>query len=114
LSFFFQAEDGIRAFHVTGVQTCALPILPDDIHTVMVSKVGDPGYHLVDLAREGDLLVLGRSRRGLFSRMFLPSTSMYCARHAKTTVVIVQQPTPPDEPEVSADRTRRYRGRGHD
>src|SRR5690606_41158186 len=26
LFFFFQAEDGIRAFHVTGVQTCALPI----------------------------------------------------------------------------------------
>src|SRR5437870_11724742 len=25
--FFFQAEDGIRAGHVTGVQTCALPIL---------------------------------------------------------------------------------------
>src|SRR5690606_40182381 len=25
-SFFFQAEDGIRDFHVTGVQTCALPI----------------------------------------------------------------------------------------
>src|SRR5690606_39372332 len=23
---FFPAEDGIRAFHVTGVQTCALPI----------------------------------------------------------------------------------------
>src|SRR5690606_10165806 len=28
LLFFFQAEDGIRAFHVTGVQTCALPISP--------------------------------------------------------------------------------------
>src|SRR5690606_40365255 len=26
LHYFFQAEDGIRAFHVTGVQTCALPI----------------------------------------------------------------------------------------
>src|SRR5690606_40294764 len=26
LFFFFQAEDGIRDFHVTGVQTCALPI----------------------------------------------------------------------------------------
>src|SRR5690606_31813621 len=25
--YFFQAEDGIRDFHVTGVQTCALPIL---------------------------------------------------------------------------------------
>src|SRR5207302_5388070 len=24
--FFFQAEDGIRDFHVTGVQTCTLPI----------------------------------------------------------------------------------------
>src|SRR5690606_41049654 len=24
--FFFRAEDGIRDFHVTGVQTCALPI----------------------------------------------------------------------------------------
>src|SRR5690606_21550101 len=28
ISFFFQAEDGIRDFHVTGVQTCALPISP--------------------------------------------------------------------------------------
>src|SRR5204863_1676719 len=26
--FFFQAEDGIRALYVTGVQTCALPIYP--------------------------------------------------------------------------------------
>src|SRR5690606_39900778 len=26
--FFFQAEDGIRDLHVTGVQTCALPISP--------------------------------------------------------------------------------------
>src|SRR5439155_18417067 len=26
--FFFQAEDGIRDGHVTGVQTCALPICP--------------------------------------------------------------------------------------
>src|SRR5690606_40258189 len=31
--FFFQAEDGIRDFHVTGVQTCALPICT--IGTVM-------------------------------------------------------------------------------
>src|SRR3712207_9036589 len=27
--FFFQAEDGIRDIGVTGVQTCALPILED-------------------------------------------------------------------------------------
>src|SRR5690625_905539 len=29
--FFFQAEDGIRAGHVTGVQTCALPIFPSQV-----------------------------------------------------------------------------------
>src|ERR1041385_1017012 len=28
--FFFQAEDGIRDVAVTGVQTCALPIYPND------------------------------------------------------------------------------------
>src|SRR5256885_9067362 len=28
--FFFQAEDGIRDYKVTGVQTCALPISEDD------------------------------------------------------------------------------------
>src|SRR5690606_39812450 len=32
--FFFQAEDGIRDFHVTGVQTCALPIS----HTMGVGR----------------------------------------------------------------------------
>src|ERR1022692_4571740 len=33
--FFFQAEDGIRDYKVTGVQTCALPIreLPDFVDT---------------------------------------------------------------------------------
>src|SRR5688500_20149022 len=29
LNFFFQAEDGIRDYKVTGVQTCALPISPE-------------------------------------------------------------------------------------
>src|SRR5439155_27033012 len=29
--FFFQAEDGIRDGHVTGVQTCALPIAIEEI-----------------------------------------------------------------------------------
>src|SRR5690606_40558773 len=30
LLLFIQAEDGIRDFHVTGVQTCALPIYQAD------------------------------------------------------------------------------------
>src|SRR5438093_13228661 len=29
--FFFQAEDGIRDWSVTGVQTCALPISPVEV-----------------------------------------------------------------------------------
>src|SRR6266496_5969605 len=32
LSFFFQAEDGIRVLYVTGVQTCALPIFLGAFH----------------------------------------------------------------------------------
>src|SRR5690606_40279662 len=36
--FFFQAEDGIRDFHVTGVQTCALPI------SDLVTTYGDVPY----------------------------------------------------------------------
>src|SRR5256885_10970070 len=30
--FFFQAEDGIRDYKVTGVQTCALPIFLQGVH----------------------------------------------------------------------------------
>src|SRR5690606_12898721 len=49
--FFFQAEDGIRDFHVTGVQTCALPIsyrrqsFPNPGDTLMISE------SVVDLSR---------------------------------------------------------------
>src|SRR5688500_19522171 len=35
--FFFQAEDGIRDYKVTGVQTCALPI---SVRVVVVVAVG--------------------------------------------------------------------------
>src|SRR2546429_6086653 len=41
VSFFFQAEDGIRDVAVTGVQTCALPI--------SLAALKDPG--LVELAQ---------------------------------------------------------------
>src|SRR5690606_39514079 len=43
--FFFQAEDGIRDFHVTGVQTCALPILMQ-LQSIYVSnwKIDNSNY----------------------------------------------------------------------
>src|SRR5690606_40125003 len=39
LFFFFQAEDGIRDFHVTGVQTCALPIWGITVATAWQAQV---------------------------------------------------------------------------
>src|SRR5687767_15273037 len=42
--FFFQAEDGIRDKLVTGVQTCALPILPCGLHRALeLFSAGDLG-----------------------------------------------------------------------
>src|SRR5690625_7615687 len=48
--FFFQAEDGIRDGHVTGVQTCALPIFSEVVETEF-------GFHVIRLdERSGDNL----------------------------------------------------------
>src|SRR5690625_3526262 len=40
-SFFFQAEEGIRDGHVTGVQTCALPIFWPGLETESVSSISN-------------------------------------------------------------------------
>src|SRR5256885_2444672 len=50
LFFFFQAEDGIRDYKVTGVQTCALPIC--GMHA-SVSDIGDNG-NVVGSSEMGD------------------------------------------------------------
>src|SRR3712207_914649 len=42
--FCFQAEDGIRDIGVTGVQTCALPILLEAIEGEIASVVADGAY----------------------------------------------------------------------
>src|SRR5256885_17006700 len=44
-SFFFQAEDGIRDYKVTGVQTCALPILFREHPTDEMLKTGKGDDH---------------------------------------------------------------------
>src|SRR5439155_6940632 len=49
--FFFQAEDGIRDGHVTGVQTCALPICQQKPLAVQhpPKAFADPGLKVVTL-----------------------------------------------------------------
>src|SRR3990170_1540324 len=51
--FFFQAEDGIRDDLVTGVQTCALPILDLDVSGRRVTAIG--GGHGLAVALQGIL-----------------------------------------------------------
>src|SRR5256885_9784580 len=45
-SFFFQAEDGIRDYKVTGVQTCALPISPAPGAATAHAQIGQWGVDL--------------------------------------------------------------------
>src|SRR5687767_15197790 len=53
ISFFFQAEDGIRDKLVTGVQTCALPISQAFLEYRLAIQAGDGGAlrEAVPLAR---------------------------------------------------------------
>src|SRR5690606_40677928 len=59
--FFFQAEDGIRDFHVTGVQTCVSDLLTGEQHSKItelinvvndVERVGDHSENIAELAQE--------------------------------------------------------------
>src|SRR6266436_8622932 len=58
--FFFQAEDGIRDVAVTGVQTCALPILPAADETVAAERAAS-GDRDADVGDE-DLEAAGAAR----------------------------------------------------
>src|SRR5690625_6517808 len=52
ICFFFQAEDGIRDGHVTGVQTCALPIF--EPHTTYMSSRSSENFEIsMRLSLEG-------------------------------------------------------------
>src|SRR5439155_13198554 len=67
--FLFQAEDGIRDGHVTGVQTCALPIfLPRAL------SVSDPNPKVREEGLEGLKQALRDAKRyGASSVLFVPA-----------------------------------------
>src|SRR2546426_9024258 len=57
--FFFQAEDGIRDYKVTGVQTCALPICSGRF------PAPQEGVYLVGMAQRKAERVVGSQLAGL-------------------------------------------------
>src|SRR2546426_5529587 len=93
--FFFQAEDGIRDYKVTGVQTCALPICgksfaPDSLHLVhgdyhaLWIDRGDP-QHLI-IGNDGGVYV-SRDGGKAWEHMAIPIGQFY-------TVVVDSSLTP--------------------
>src|SRR5690606_40262795 len=81
LFFFFQAEDGIRDFHVTGVQTCALPI--------SLRGLDLPGQ-LLGARQQLRLLVAGGARHLLAERLLLGAQGLEAAQRGTATPVEVE------------------------
>src|SRR5439155_2425235 len=68
--FFFQAEDGIRDGHVTGVQTCALPILDDALLLLTLAVKAEDWrllyvvYEIIEDHHKGQVATVAKALRG--------------------------------------------------
>src|SRR5690606_40846772 len=85
--FFFQAEDGIRDFHVTGVQTCALPIwlylYPSGVYLDLIADHLSQTVMKLQVRYDVErLVVVAHSMGGLVARGFV-------LRHAKSSALDV-------------------------
>src|SRR5699024_11856636 len=77
--FFFQAEDGIRCRNVTGVQTCALPILPEETTRLLRRHAA-----LLRLPRNVDLYQRGQNAsvlRRAALRLLRQGEAVQCMQH---------------------------------
>src|SRR5256886_10251202 len=68
--FFFQAEDGIRYLTVTGVQTCALPILLGTSESCIAAHASDLAVALVALDAAVEV-------RGASAKRTVPLNDLY-------------------------------------
>src|SRR5256885_10336591 len=110
LVFFFQAEDGIRDYKVTGVQTCALPIFGRRLTKASralssaVQGVGDTGVYVAprltlpaelrDLSAElttthERLAQADRKSTRLNSSHLVISYAVFCLKKKKKTKTII-------------------------
>src|SRR5256885_11579567 len=84
LVFFFQAEDGIRDYKVTGVQTCALPIY---LSPKMLSQAAAGGvYDQLNCAELSGWLATCRDRKStrLNSSHLVISYAVFCLKKKKS------------------------------
>src|SRR5579883_399412 len=89
--FFFQAEDGIRDFHVTGVQTCALPIWPRNRLLVGIADQalhGIPRPMGIDMPRWSLLLFCSRSLCNEPVEIFLGAHILNCGFIERNAILL--------------------------
>src|SRR5256885_9540591 len=80
--FFFQAEDGIRDYKVTGVQTCALPIWDPEAWSVRRRAWIGAGDWMND-PLEPSLFILDRKSTRLNSSHLVISYAVFCLKKKK-------------------------------
>src|SRR5215467_15723988 len=86
--FFFQAEDGIRDYKVTGVQTCALPIFCRSSHQFLAAAVPKDGHGLLVL-----YFGLDRKSTRLNSSHLVISYAVFCLKKKKKPFTHLLFPT---------------------
>src|SRR2546427_10446593 len=91
--FFFQAEDGIRDLTVTGVQTCALPILSDGTETCS-GTVAAGSCALTPTTAGAKTLVATYAGDANFATSASAGTSHTVNAAATTTAITGQTPNP--------------------
>ncbi|GLY49857.1 universal stress protein [Lentzea sp. NBRC 102530] len=70
-----------------------------EIRRVLVE--GDPKTVLTDASRDAELLVVGSRGAGALAEVVLGSVSSYCVHHAACPVVVLREPKPEREHELS-------------
>src|SRR5690625_7894730 len=68
--FFFQAEDGIRDGHVTGVQTCALPIFEYSSPIYRAELMMTGRIFAQDAELYADIVFANKERRDLLMKFY--------------------------------------------
>src|SRR5690606_23565254 len=87
-AFFFQAEDGIRRFHVTGVQTCALPIFNPNLPIDGPLQYDAASIESVGRSKAPDSLVAGRATVFIFPDLNTGNTTYKAVQRSANVISV--------------------------